>query len=137
MDEATMRRRVAAARVGRLATVTAGGGPHVVPCCFALDGARIVSAVDAKPKTSPALRRLANLRARPRAALLVDHYDEDWSPLWWVRVDGPGRVVEGGAERDQALDLLAAKYDQYARQRPPGAVVVIEVDGWRSWEASP
>jgi PPOX class probable F420-dependent enzyme len=137
MDEATMRRRVAAARVGRLATVTAGGGPHVVPCCFALDGARIVSAVDAKPKTTPALRRLANLRVRPRAALLVDHYDEDWSQLWWVRVDGAGRVVDAGAERDQALDLLAAKYDQYARQRPPGAVVVIEVDGWRSWEASP
>jgi PPOX class probable F420-dependent enzyme len=141
MDEATMRRRLAAARVGRLATVTAGGGPHVVPCCFALAGAvagdRIVSAVDAKPKTTPALRRLANLRARPRAALLVDHYDEDWSTLWWVRADGAGRVVEAGRERDEALDLLAAKYDQYARQRPPGAVVVIEVDGWRAWEASP
>jgi len=132
-----MRRRVAAARVGRLATVTADGGPHVVPCCFALDGDRVVSAVDAKPKTTPALRRLANLRARPRAALLVDHYEEEWTRLWWVRVDGAGRVVEAGPERDLALDLLAAKYEQYAGQRPPGAVVVIEVDGWRSWEASP
>jgi PPOX class probable F420-dependent enzyme len=135
MDKATMRQRVAAARVGRLATVTGGGGPHVVPCCFALDGDRIVSAVDAKPKTTPALRRLANLRARPRASLLVDHYDEDWSRLWWVRVDGAGRVVDAGPERDRALDLLVAKYDQYARQRPPGAVVVIEIDGWRAWEA--
>jgi PPOX class probable F420-dependent enzyme len=137
MDDATMRRLLAAARVGRLATVTAAGGPHVVPCCFALDGDRIISAVDAKPKTTPALRRLANLRAHPRAALLVDHYDEDWSSLWWVRADGAGRVVEAGPERDRALDLLEAKYDQYARQRPPGAVVVIEVDGWRSWAASP
>jgi PPOX class probable F420-dependent enzyme len=137
MDEATMRRRVAVARVGRLATVTADGAPHAVPCCFALDGDRVVSAVDAKPKSTPALRRLANLRTRPRAALLVDHYEEEWSNLWWVRVDGAGRVVEAGPERDRALDLLAAKYDQYARQRPPGAVVVIEVDGWRSWEASP
>ncbi len=131
-----MRRRLAAARVGRLATVTESGGPHVVPCCFALDGDRVVSAVDAKPKTTPALRRLANLRARPRASLLVDHYDEDWASLWWVRADGAGRVVAAGPERDRALDLLAAKYDQYARQRPPGAVVVIEIDGWRSWEAS-
>src|SRR5262245_51784199 len=118
MDEATMRRRLATARVGRLATVTPEGRPHVVPCCFALDGDRIVSAVDAKPKTTPELRRLANLRARPRAALLVDHYAEDWSTLWWVRADGAGRVVEVGPERERALELLAAKYEQYARERP-------------------
>ncbi len=79
MDEGTARRRVAEARVGHLATVTPQGRPHVVPCCFVLDGDRIVSAVDAKPKSTLALARLANLRAHPEAALLVDRYDEDWS----------------------------------------------------------
>jgi PPOX class probable F420-dependent enzyme len=128
-----MRERVRAARVGRLATVTPGGWPHVVPCCYAVDGDTVVSAVDAKPKSTLALRRLANLRAHPRASLLVDHYEDDWTALWWVRVDGVSRVLEGGADRDRALDLLAAKYEQYRRQRPPGAVIAIEITGWRAW----
>lgn len=134
-----MRRRVAEARVGRLATVTAEGRPHLVPCCFALDAGGdgssdvVYSAVDAKPKTTTALRRLANLRANGAAALLVDHYDEDWSSLWWVRVDGRGLVLESGDRRERALDLLADKYPQYRRQRPAGAVVAIEVTGWRGW----
>ena len=128
-----MRARVAAARVGRLATVTPEGEPHVVPCCFVLDGDTILSAVDAKPKSTLALRRLDNLRARSRAALLVDHYDDDWSTLWWVRVDGDGRVIDAGPERDRALDLLAAKYPQYRTRRPPGPVVVVAVTRWRAW----
>ena len=139
-----MRRRVAEARVGRLATVTAEGRPHVVPCCFALDeggggdeggdGPHVLySAVDAKPKSTTALRRLANVRATGAASLLVDHYDEDWSTLWWVRVDGRAAVLESGNRRERALDLLAAKYQQYRRQRPDGPVVAIEVIGWRAW----
>jgi PPOX class probable F420-dependent enzyme len=133
MDRDTMRGRVAAARVGRLATVTPAGEPHVVPCCFVLDGDTILSAVDAKPKSTLALRRLDNLRARPRAALLVDHYDDDWSTLWWVRADGDGRVIDAGAERERALDLLAAKYPQYRTRRPPGPVVAVAVTRWRAW----
>jgi PPOX class probable F420-dependent enzyme len=133
MDRDTMRGRVAAARVGRLATVTPAGEPHVVPCCFVLDGDTILSAVDAKPKSTLALRRLDNLRARPRAALLVDHYDDDWSTLWWVRADGDGRVIDAGAERERALDLLAAKYPQYRTRRPPGPVVAVVVTRWRAW----
>jgi len=128
-----MRARVASARVGRLATVTTSGRPHVVPCCFALDGDVVVSAVDAKPKSTLALRRLDNLRAHPAASLLVDHYAEDWATLWWVRLDGTGRVVEDGAERDAALALLAAKYEQYRRDPPPGPVVALEVTAWRAW----
>ncbi len=128
-----MRARVTAARVGRLATVTPAGEPHVVPCCFVLDGDTILSAVDAKPKSTLALRRLDNLRARPRAALLVDHYDDDWSTLWWVRADGDGRVIDAGAERERALDLLAAKYPQYRTRRPPGPVVAVVVTRWRAW----
>lgn len=133
-----MRQRVRDARVARLATITGAGDPHVVPCCFALTGASaarevVYSAVDAKPKSTIALRRLANLRAHPRAALLVDHYSDDWSELWWVRVDGAGRVLDGGSEHDDALALLTRKYPVYAVERPPGAVIAIDVVGWRAW----
>ncbi|HET6954077.1 MAG TPA: TIGR03668 family PPOX class F420-dependent oxidoreductase [Acidimicrobiales bacterium] len=133
MDRDTARRRLADARVGRLATVTPAGDPHVVPCCFVLDGDTVVSAVDAKPKSTLALRRLDNLRARPRASLLVDHYDDDWSTLWWVRADGTARIVEHGPEREHALDLLAAKYPPYRDRRPPGPVIAVTVTRWRSW----
>src|SRR5437762_14119514 len=95
--------RFAAAPVARLATITAAGWPHVVPCCFALIGDRIVTAVDGKPKSTLALRRLANVRAHPATSLVVDHYDDDWSQLWWIKVDGRSRVVETGDERDVAV----------------------------------
>lgn len=135
MDEATARDRVARARVARLATVTAQGRPHLVPCCFALapGGDALYSAVDAKPKSTLALRRLDNLRAHPAASLVVDHYEEDWSALWWVRVDGDGEVLTQGQERDGALALLAAKYPQYRRTPPPGPVIALRGLRWRSW----
>ena len=129
-----MRERVAAARVARLATVTADGRPHVVPCCFVLDGETLYSAVDAKPKTTMHLRRLANITANPSASLLVDEYDDDdWSALWWVRVDGNARIVADEAERDLALAQLAGKYAQYRRTPPPGSVIAIETTAWRAW----
>src|SRR4051812_28283538 len=131
-----MRARVAAARVGRLGTVTDDGRPHLVPCCFVLDGVgreTVYSAVDGKPKSTLALRRLDNVRSHPVAGLLVDHYDDDWSTLWWVRLDGSARGGDGGPERDRALALLAAKYDQYVQQPPAGAVLALEVERWRAW----
>ena len=128
-----IRARVAEARVARLGTVTEDGRPHLVPCCFALVGDTAYSAVDAKPKSTLALRRLANVRARGQASLLVDHYGEDWSTLWWVRVDGAGRVVDAGPERDAALAALSAKYDQYRRDPPPGPVVAVDITTWRAW----
>ena len=101
MDDAAARARVADARVGHLGTVAADGRPHVVPCCFVLDGDTIYSAVDAKPKRTPALKRLDNVRHNPVAELVVDHYDDDrWSELWWVRASGDARVIEAGSERD-------------------------------------
>ena len=121
--------RVAHARVGRLATVTPAGRPHIVPVCFALHDGRIVTAVDAKPKATTELARLENVRATGRAGLLVDHYEEDWTRLWWVRVDGPAAVLED----DAAIDALVAKYDQYRAQRPAGQVIEIAPETWRSW----
>ena len=128
-----MRSRVAAAPVGRLATVTADGRPHLVPCCFALNGETAYSAVDHKPKSTRQLRRLTNLRANPNAALLVDHYVDDWSMLWWVRVDGIGRILEDGTELASSVALLVAKYSQYRREPPAGPVIAIDVTSWRAW----
>jgi PPOX class probable F420-dependent enzyme len=133
MDAAARRERIASARVGRLATVTAAGRPHVVVCCFTLDGDTIYSAIDAKPKSTLELARLDNVRANPVASLLVDYYDDDWSQLWWVRVDGAARVAEDAAERERARALLARKYEQYRDTPPPGAVIALDIETWRAW----
>ena len=93
------------------------GRPHVVACCFAVHGDRLWTAVDAKPKATARLQRLANVRAHPWASLLVDHYEEDWDALWWVRVDGAATVLEDGDEHEAALAALVAKYRQYAAAR--------------------
>ncbi len=134
MDDDVLWQRVDDARVGRLATVRASGEPHVVPCCFVRQGHTLYTAVDdLKPKASPQLRRLDNIAAQPRAALLVDHYSEDWSTLWWIRLDGAARVVIDDRERASALALLGEKYEPYRRQPPPGAVIAIDVDRPRAW----
>ena len=133
VDDGEMRARVAGARVARLATVTAGDRPHVVPCCFVLAGDVVYSAVDAKPKSTFALRRLDNIAAHPHVSLLVDFYDDDWQQLWWVRVDGTARVVVDGRERNDAITRLAVKYRQYTETPPPGPVIAIAVQSWRAW----
>jgi PPOX class probable F420-dependent enzyme len=132
LPRATAEERLAAARVGRLATVTPDGRPHVVPVCFALHERRIYTAVDAKSKATRALQRLENVRAHGRASLLVDHYEEDWTQLWWVRVDGAATIEESEA----GLDALAAKYAQYRAARPAGPLITIAPETWRTWVAS-
>jgi PPOX class probable F420-dependent enzyme len=146
MTEEEARRRFAEARVARLATADADGRPHLVPMVFALaaDGSdsggaryRIYSAVDAKPKRSMSLRRLANIQANPRVAVLVDHYSDDWDSLWWVRADGTGRVLDPGEpEARDAVALLATRYPQYRENPPRGPVVAIDVERWSSWSAA-
>jgi PPOX class probable F420-dependent enzyme len=124
----------AAARVARLATVNADGAPHLVPIVFAVRGDTIFSAVDAKPKRHTRLQRLANIWNESRVSVLVDHYDEDWSLLWWVRADGDARVLETSAT---ALRALTAKYPQYRIAAPPGPFLEIQVRRWSSWTAEP
>src|SRR6266536_1955101 len=80
--------RLTAARVARLATTDPDGRPHLVPIVFALDGDTLYSAVDRKPKRSSTLRRIENARVRPDVAILVDHYEDDWDRLWWIRLRG-------------------------------------------------
>jgi PPOX class probable F420-dependent enzyme len=132
-DEA--RRRFAAAPVARLATVGADGRPHLVPIVFVLSDGTIFHGVDAKPKRHKDLRRLANLAANPRASVLVDHYSDDWSSLWWVRADGIARDVDpGGQEGLHAVELLRARYPQYHLE---GRLIGIDVLHWSSWSATP
>jgi PPOX class probable F420-dependent enzyme len=131
---AEARERFAAARVARLATADRAGRPHLVPLVFAVSGDRIYSAVDAKAKRTTALRRLANVRENPAVTLLVDHYEEDWSRLWWVRADGRGRVLEpGDPEAQRAVVLLTRRYPQ---QRGTGAVLAVDVERWSGWSAA-
>jgi len=133
------RARFAAARVARLATADAEGVPHLVPIVFAVDGDVVYSAVDAKPKRTTALRRLADVAANPRVALLVDHYDDaDWDALWWVRADGRGRVLDpSDAEARAAVALLQARYPQHAATPPTGPVLAVDVDRWLGWSGAP
>jgi PPOX class probable F420-dependent enzyme len=127
--------RFAQAPVARLATVTPDGRPHLVPVVFAVDGEVIYTAVDAKPKTTQRLRRLANIDGNPRVSLLVDHYAEDWTRLWWVRVDGVAAIHHDGNAMRIGRDLLRAKYDQYQSVPLNGPVIAVTVRRWSSWQA--
>ncbi|QBJ95971.1 TIGR03668 family PPOX class F420-dependent oxidoreductase [Rhodococcus sp. ABRD24] len=135
--QSRLQNRFTDARIARLATVTADGAPHVVPVVFAVAGDTVYTAVDDKPKTTRRLRRLDNIAATGRVSLLVDHYDEDWSRLWWVRVDGDASVLPAdSAEGTAAIDALTAKYAQYSALRPGGPVIAIRDLQWRGWTAS-
>jgi PPOX class probable F420-dependent enzyme len=127
------RARFAAARVARLATTGRDGHPHVVPITFATDGDRIYTAVDHKPKTTPNLRRLRNIKENARVALLADYYAEDWATLWWVRVDGLASIVTDGGALQRHLDTLAERYEQYRQARPAGPVIVVQAERWTGW----
>ena len=132
---------IARHRVGRLATADADGAPYVVPVCYAFDGERIYTALDRKPKSVAAgrLKRVRNIRANPNVALIIDDYSEDWSALAYVMVRGVAVIVEDGAERQRAEDLLRRKYPQYERLLEPGCAVIRiaprRVAGWCSVSA--
>jgi PPOX class probable F420-dependent enzyme len=127
------------ARVARLATASPDGQPHAIPICFVFDGASLYSAIDPKPKRDPKrLRRLANLRANPRAAFLVDHYEEDWERLGYLLLHCRVEILEAGAERARALALLAEKYAQY-RDMPAfgeGPVIRLVPEGAHHWTSA-
>ena len=140
-DEA--RRFLDAHRVGHLATAGADGAPHVIPVCYALDDAAVWFVADEKPKRRPAreLQRLRNLRENPRAALVVDDWDEDWTRLAWVLVRGPVRIVTDPEEHSTAIDRLRSRYPQYRTMalEEPSRNPVVRIDAERvlMWRASP
>ena len=128
-----------AARVARLATLDAKGRPHVVPVCFAYDGKLFYTAVDQKPKRVPRerLARLQNIRAVPRVALLIDHYDDDWTQLWYILIRGKAKLIPKSAQKEcaRAIRKLRAKYPQYARGMLPDDAPIIRITPERttSW----
>ena len=127
------------ARVGRLATASADGRPLVVPVCYAFDGTRLYSAVDAKPKRTRDLRRLRNVAENPRVSLVVDEYHEEWTRLRYVIVDGRAEILSDGTEFTRAIDLLVAKYPQYrglGLPRETGTVIRITPDRVLPWRWS-
>ncbi|WP_308250696.1 TIGR03668 family PPOX class F420-dependent oxidoreductase [Nonomuraea rhizosphaerae] len=133
MNAEEARARFHRERIARLATTDAQNTPHLVPVTFAALGDRVMIAIDHKPKTTTDLRRLRNIRENATVSLLVDHYEEDWAQLWWVRADGHARIVEAGPDHHHAVDALTEKYSQYRRRRPAGPVIVVTVTRWSGW----
>ena len=134
MDLALAQQRFAAARVARLATVGVDGLPHIVPVVFAVGTGQVYLTVDGKPKSTRDLRRLSNIAQTGHISLLVDEYDDDWTRLWWVRVDGDAMVADADTpEGRRAIDALVAKYPQYEAERPAGPAVIVTTLRWRSW----
>lgn len=122
------------ARVARLATCGSDGQPHLVPITFALDGDVILTAVDHKPKRTTKLRRLANIAVNPPVSVLADHYEDDWTRLWWVRADGTAHVLEpDAAEHVDAVARLGERYEQYRERPPEGPAIAITVKRWSGW----
>ncbi len=128
-----------------LVTVAPDGRPRPVPIAYAFvdTGAALTlySALDEKPKSVADPRALARVRdivARPRVAVLIDRWDEDWSRPAWVRLEGTAAVLEptdpSAAEHTLAVGLLRDRYPQYARQaleqRPLIRIAVEHVSGW-------
>jgi PPOX class probable F420-dependent enzyme len=127
------------ARVARLATLDAKYGTHIIPVCFAYDGAVFYSAVDRKPKrvAPQRLARLRHIQAAPQVALLIDHYDEDWTQLWYILVRGKAKLLPDSArkERATAIRRLRTKYPQYATGMLPDDAPIIRITPQRinSW----
>lgn len=130
---------LARARVGHLATVNRGGTPSVVPVCFVMLEGQVYSAIDEKPKSVPPteLRRVRDLLASPRVALVVDEYDEDWARLAFVQLRGQADLIwPDHPDHDRAVGALRQKYPQYRTMNLAARPIIrIEVELTRSWAA--
>ena len=138
----TQRRFVETGRVGRLATADAAGAPFLTPVCFALAGGSIYVTIDEKPKRADRpLKRVRNILENPKAAFIVDRYDEDWARLGWVMLRGAAEILERGDEHDRAQGLLRGKYPQYQSMNlidlPVIALRVAHVASWGELSVAP
>jgi len=129
------RRFVEGRRVGHLATADRAGMPHVVPVCFALDGASLYVTIDEKPKRRDRpLKRVRNILDNPAAAFVVDRYDEDWRRLGWVMLRGRAEILEQGVEHDRAQALVAGRYPQLRAMRLADLpVIALRIARAASW----
>jgi PPOX class probable F420-dependent enzyme len=125
------------ARSGHLATASADAAPHVIPVCYVLVGDALYIAIDEKPKSGRRLLRLRNIEATGRAALVVDHYDEDWTKLAWVLARGPAGILRPGHQQHApSLTALSAKYSQYrAMALDDAEMIELRPDRWSVWRA--
>lgn len=126
------------ARVAHLGTADASGRPLVVPVCYAFDGQCCYSAIDRKPKRTAGtrLKRLRNIADNPYVSLVVDRYEEEWTRLSYVIVEGRADILTGGADYARGVDLLVAKYPQYralALDRDAGLLVRVVPDRFIPW----
>ena len=135
MTEFVSKASFAQSPVSILATVTPAGAPHVVPVVFAVADDVVYTAVDSKKKSTHRLRRLANIEGNSQVSVLVEHYSDDWTQLWWVRVDGAAQIHYRGDEMAKAYSKLRAKYAQYERISLEGPVVTVAVTRWAFWHA--
>jgi PPOX class probable F420-dependent enzyme len=131
----TQRRFIDSRRVGHLATADALGAPYLVPVCFALGAAALYITIDEKPKRQDRpMKRVRNILENPRAAFVVDRWDEDWTRLGWVMLRGPAEILESGAEHDAAQELLRGRYPQYRAMNlaelPVIALRIAHVTSW-------
>lgn len=136
LDEHECRARLAAAPVARLATLRRDGTPRLIPMTFAVVDGLVCSAIDkVKPKADTRLARLRDIDRDPRVGLVADHYEDDWTQLWWVRLDATAAEHTAGDLRERALDALQEKYPPYRRERPDGPVLVFTPTAWSGWTA--
>jgi PPOX class probable F420-dependent enzyme len=133
LTEKAARERLTSVPVLRMATTDEAGRPHLVVMTFAVDGDRIYTAVDAKPKSTRDLKRLRNIHANPRVAVLADHYEDDWTRLWWVRADATAEIVDDPAAMARPIALLREHYPQYRQAPPEGPVIALTVERWTGW----
>jgi PPOX class probable F420-dependent enzyme len=134
LPEDEMRARVHLEHFAILGTADGSGQPHLVPVVYAFLDDIVWIAVDGKPKTTRDLKRLRNIAENPRVSLLVEHHEDDWTRLWWIRLDGLARILED-REIPTPISHLQAKYPQYLADPPAGPVIEIEVVNWKGWSA--
>ena len=129
-------------RVARFATADPGGQPHIVPICYAVSGDSVYFTIDEKPKrlTGKPLKRIRNLQQNPHVALVVDRYDEDWTRLGWVMVQGEAALLDNGEEHSKAQRLLKARYPQLDEMQiselPVIAIRIKRVVSWGSLDTA-
>ena len=135
MLSAAQRRFVESRRAGHLATADARGAPYLVPVCFGLGKATLYITIDEKPKRQDRpMKRVRNILENPRAAFVVDRWDEDWTRLGWVMLRGAAEILDSGAEHDAAQELLRGRYPQYRvmnlAELPVIALRIAHVASW-------
>lgn len=122
--------------MARLGIADDEGNPRVLPVTYVVVDQTIVTAIDHKRKSVPPerLARIRWLKARPRAALTVDHYDDDWSRLQWVQALGVVTIMDA-ADAPEAIAALTARYPAYRERPPSGPVLSLAPDRILWWRA--